>query len=435
MQVELTVKKHGAQHQFLKSDATYFALISGYGLGKTLILCWKALILASQNPGCKGLIVSHTYEQLTQNVMPKFIAVLDKCGITYTIKASEHTIQHPWGLMIFRSADRPIVGHDCAFALVDEADLCSDDCFKDILARVRDKNAKKMQICFVGTPDKGKGGWIYTNFVKTPLPGSQLIRGATKENAKNLAPGYIEALTAAYPPKLRAAYLEGEFVDFSADAAYPSFNQEKHVKETFLIKMSSYGGSIDIMRDNYNLELNVGLAFGVRVGAWIVFQRHRVGDTHYVAVIDEIYQEQTNTFQMAEEFIKRYKGKWKNITIYGDAAGKGGQSAAFQSDYDLVRKLLADDFNINVIVPRKNPLVINRINNMELALVGNSEFEMRIHPRCKHLIEDFINVKYLSDGTRRLDKAANNGMTTHCTDALGYALMLVDTPLRKFDRL
>lgn len=422
--------KPGAQWQFMQAADPYVALISGYGLGKTTILCWKLIDLGQRNWGSQGLVVAHNYDQLVGNVIPKYKAALEQCGLPYSERVSEHKIVAPWGPVLFRTAEKAIVGFDCGYAGVDEACKCKDEVFKDVLARVRDKRAKHPQIIFTSTPE-GRSGWIYKNFVKTPLKGSRIIYGSTRENAKNLVEGYEEGLLAAYDTKLQQAYLHGAFVDFNGNAAYHDFHEQLTVTASWPVQLAY--GNFELMNVIPQEELIATFDFGngeSGVSSCVIMQRSMVNRQQRVRIIDEIWLKDSNTWECADELVKRYGGKGYRLRVHGDATGKDARgSTAKESDYQAIRMTCTGKFaSVITDIPTSNSDVVDRINVVNSCLKGTPTFQLRIHPRCKRLIDDLNEVRYKDDGSRKLEKRKNKTLT-HISDALGYGLQRMENPL------
>ena len=427
-----TFIKDSSQHQFIMSKAYYCALIGGYRSGKSFALLWKTLLLAVANPGCSGLVVSNLYSQMTLTIIPQFISILNECNISYVESRSEHTISFLSNKIIFKSAEgrEAIVGFEVAFAACDEACLYDSNVFINIQARISDKKAKQRQMIFASTPE-GMGGWVYENFVKTKLPDSELYYASMKDNAANLAPGYVDQLMHSFPSKYRQAYIDGEFVDLSADAVYYAFERAKHVADKWLI--SSQLGNADIAGLRLP-EIYLSCDFGSAYGCWTLSKKMMSGGKVYWYVFDEIFQKQTNTEEMAKELVTRYGNQGYSLHIVGDATGGHNRSSiATKTDYQILEWYIKNHFErINFENKSHNPPIRDRINTFNLCLHGDARFEMRISPKCKYLIEDLLQTSYAQDGSNRLDKNKNGGSTTHMTDSLGYMLMQQATPIDRF---
>jgi hypothetical protein len=100
--------------------------------------------------------------------------------------------------------------------------------------------------------------------------------------------------------------------------------------------------------------------------------------------------------------------------VYGDAAG-GSRSTSGHSDYAIVREWFP---GAALRVPASNPARRDRYNAVNAALCNaRGEVRLRVHPRCRHLIDDLERVTY-QPGTNEPDHA--DPLLGHIADALGY---------------
>lgn len=428
----LKIRKGGFQDRFLHARERYVAGVTGYGGGKSYIGCRKALLLSQENAPCLGLIVSHSWEQQETVVIPEFTRMLEDLGISYTFHKSEHRLDLPWASVIFRPGSKPIVGHTVAWAWIDEAALCPDTAWKDVLARVRDHRAKHPQIALTSTPE-GCRGFLYKHFVEKPLGDCTLITGSTLENT-HLHEAYVSSLEDAYDPTLQKAYIHGQFVDFNSLPAYYAFSRDTHITSSWMIPTPH--GAYNLMEPEPNLELIVSFDFGVEVATCVVLQRSGAGQRTQIRVLDEVWLQNSNTFECVEEFVRKWGNKGFKLRVHGDAAGSTtSSSSASQSDYDVIRKLCTGAFSsVSIDVPKANSKVVDRLNTVNSVLHGSDKVMLRIHPRCEKLIKDLVHTSLTQDGSRRIDKKKNSELS-HVSDALGYALQKMPNPLQEFNKL
>ena len=118
---------------------------------------------------------------------------------------------------------------------------------------------------------------------------------------------------------------------------------------------------------------------------------------------DEAFLENSDTFRMAHELSKMgYSGS----TIYPDSTGASRKTSG-KSDHVILRE---NGFTLH---PTRNPLVFDRVNNINALLKQGRLF---IHPRCKKLINDLEKVSWKGQD---LDQKSDPSLT-HISDALGY---------------
>ena len=160
------------------------------------------------------------------------------------------------------------------------------------------------------------------------------------------------------------------------------------------------------------LELHKGLPlllcvdFNVDPCVWEVAQY----DGKQVNVLDEICLRNTNTPDMAKEYLRRYPNH-KTI-VYGDSAGSS-RSTTGDSDYIIMRQMGLTDQRIK----RANPKVKDRVNSVN-SMLQNASGDVRIKhtSKCKMLEKDFQKVTWKENGD--IDKRDKE--RTHSSDALGY---------------
>ncbi len=158
--------------------------------------------------------------------------------------------------------------------------------------------------------------------------------------------------------------------------------------------------------------------FNVDPCVWVLVQR----EGRIVRAIDEIIKRNTNTVEMAKEFLSRYKGHRPGVIVYGDAAGSA-RTTTGSSDYAILSELGIGNHKLK----RSNPAVKDRVNAVN-AMLENSSGEVRLvhSPRCKELKRDFEGVTWRGS-TGEINKGDLE--RTHATDALGYFIQY-EFPIR-----
>ena len=58
------------QNDFIRSDAKYPALVAGYGSGKTVAFCFKAILEAGRNPKKTILLAEPTFPMIRDVLQP-----------------------------------------------------------------------------------------------------------------------------------------------------------------------------------------------------------------------------------------------------------------------------------------------------------------------------------------------------------------------------
>lgn len=433
--VHLTKK----QKMFLRSWTPNLALIGGFGSGKTLPFCLKALLLSLYNgDGYAGLIVSPTYQMFQRVLFPTLrddilmkLGADDEGGSLWDqclYSPSRSSILFPWGgLLYFGSADAPqrLRGMNLAFVGVDEATTVRD--FPELAislssrlrrARPDPKTGKPMTQFFVcGTPEGLDA--VYQKWSNPPLNKEhephwrathELIRMATIDNP-GVPEEFIAGLKSTLSEEQARAYIYGEHIDVGRGLCYYNFKPDRNVREE-----ATY---------DPNADLHISWDFNISPMSCSIHQVFGAKGSQLLATIDEISMNKSNTREVCVEFINKYgpKGKHhsRNIFIYGDASAVVGHS-----NFEEIEEWLGPAFvgDIRIRVPRKNPRHTSRLKAAN-ALLRNANGDVRwvINPNCSMLIRD-MNSQGLDENLSKLkNQRASDGLTLgHMSDTADYII-------------
>lgn len=433
--VSLTTK----QRQFLRSWTPNLALIGGFGSGKTLPFCLKAILLALYNGnGYAGLIVSPTYQMLQRVLLPTLRDdILSKLGNENGEQSlwdlceyspSKNSIRFPWGFTLyFGSADNParLRGLNLAFVGVDEATTVRD--FPELAvsltsrlrrAKIDEKTGKPLSQFFVcGTPEGLDD--VYQKWNNPPMDESkvaewetthELIRMATIDNP-GVPQEFIEGLKTTLSEDQAKAYIYGEHIDVGRGLAYYNFDRETNVR-----REAEY---------DPDLDLHISWDFNISPMSLSINQCYGSGTQGFLTTVDEISLNKSNTKEVCVEFIRRYGTQGlrhsRDIFVYGDASAVVGVS-----NYDEIEEWIEPAFVGKVVrrVPRKNPRHSSRLKAAN-ALLKNSKREVRwiIHPQCKVLIRDLESQGLEDDLSKKKNQRSPDGLTLgHMSDTVDYLI-------------
>lgn len=395
------------QHIFLnKLDTKFRAYVGGFGSGKTYVGCLDLLIFAMQNHNVSQGYFGPTYSSIKDIFWPTIEEAAFSMGLTVIIKRSDKEVfiyqgAFPIGHIICRSMDRPesIVGFKIARALVDEIDTMPIDkataAWRKIIARMR--LTVKGVLNSVGVTCTPEGFlFVYNQFKKKPTKSYSMVQSSTYENARYLPTDYIDSLVESYPSQLVEAYLNGEFVNLTANSVYYPFDRTIHdthyvikPREPLLIGMdfnvNDMCATIHIKRKG--LLYAVGELFGLR-----------------------------DTPDMCDTISERYSDH--HITIYPDASGRGTTSkSASLSDIKILKVA-----GFQIKAKKKNPFIKDRVNAFNAALE---------HGRY------FVNTRECPDYTEALEQQVydpktgqpkKDGILDNRVDGAGY-LVTYDMPI------
>jgi hypothetical protein len=394
---------HGGQVDFFNDSTTReIGVAAGYGAGKTLALCAKAVQLAILNPGYVGCVMEPTGPMLRDIWIRKFDDFLDRFGVPYTFRASplpEHVLHLPDGdtSVIARSFEnfRRIVGPDWAWALCDEVDTVQETiaqrAYEKIVGRIR--VGKVNQLGFVSTPEGF--GWHYKTFgAPRSMDGlsRKLIRMRSQDNP-HLTEDYLQSMRDRYTGPMLQAYMEGIYVNLTSGQVYDRFSRDHHVKP-LVDPLGEWEPMI------IGVDFNVG-----NMHAAILVRRGR--DIHCIGEIAGAH----DTDDLARKLTERYQGH--PLLGYPDASGANRSTNSSLSDIGIL-----ESYGIANRAPRANPFVRDRVQVVQaLLLNGNGDTRLWVAPECETIIECLERQCYNEKGEPDKESGYDHGV-----DALGYPL-------------
>lgn len=347
------------QGSFLQLPHKFRAFVAGYGGGKTWVGSSAMCARFWQSPRVNQGYFAPTYPQIRDIFFPTIEEVAHGLGLRVECMEANKEVhfysgKHYRGTTICRSMERPpsIVGFKIGHALIDEFDVLepkrAEDAWKKIIARLRWQDATN-GADITTTPEGFRTThklFVADVAAKPELAKSYgLIQASTRDNAKNLPDGYIEALFEAYPAELRDAYIDGKFCNLTTGTVYRSYNRISN-------------DSNEVIKDGE--PLFIGMDFNIsKMAATIYVQRDN--GWHAVAELHDVF----DTPSMA----KMIKEKWPNrrIVVYPDASGNSGHSVdASKSDIAILRQ-----HGFEIRAHESNPRVRDRV------LAVNKQFEIK----------------------------------------------------------
>ena len=327
----------------MPDNITAKAFVSGFGGGKTYVGCIQMCLDFWRYPLVHQLYAAPSYPQIRDIFYPTVRAVSEAMGLRVEVREANKEVhfyegRKYRGTTICRSMERPesIVGFKVGAALVDEIDIMptlkADHAFNKILARLRFENApNRVSVC--STPEGYK--FVYNRFVLNKTERYGMVQASTYDNEANLPDGYIESLADTYNPELRAAYLNGQFVNLFSGTVYKSYERKKCASRETIQPHEQLRIGVD-----FNVTNMSGVVYVVRDGVW-----------HAVAELTGIYD--------TPELIAAIKQKYPehNIRIYPDASGGSRKTVdASISDISLLQSA-----GFAVYANKSNPLVKDRV--------------------------------------------------------------------------
>lgn len=217
------------QHLFLTDEHKYVAFGGARGGGKSWAVRVKAVLLAFAHPGIKVMIIRRTYPELQENHIIPLCTLLncysaDRKNRFASYNDSKKHITFPNGSRILfrycendKDAER-FQGTEVDVLFVDEATHQSEERMKKLTACVRGVNGFPKRIYFTCNPGGEGHGWVKRLFIDRNFNDAEnpedysFIQSLVTDNKALIEsdPDYIKQLE-ALPPKLRKAWLEGDW--------------------------------------------------------------------------------------------------------------------------------------------------------------------------------------------------------------------------------
>lgn len=373
------VELSDSQHDFMYSEESRVLFCGGVGSGKTFTGALWAIMMSQMYPECRGLITANTHSQLQKATLAEMFSICDTLGIKYRYLVNQNRVFIGKSEILCYTMEKPenLAGPTVGWAWLDEAAFYRPLAFDKASARVRDTKGP-CQIKITTTPNGFN--WLYEYFIEKPADYKKIVYSSTMDNSPNLPVEYVKQLRDQYDKKMAIQELDGRFINLNSGQVYYSFDRHKHVKQIEL-------------RDQ-DLLL-VGLDFNVHPLCGVFVAKR--GEMIYI--VDELYLENSNTFEAAKEILRRYPNRY--MQVVADDTGNRRRTSANHTDHEIIRRSGLD------LLKFRNPAVKDRYNNINRLFDKNY---IKIHPRCTRLIKDLEQLTYDND----------DDMLSHMSDALGY---------------
>lgn len=405
MRREIDYEPLPSQAKFHESAARFKGFSGPVGSGKSQALCHEAIRLSYENPGRLGVLGAPTFPMLRDATMRLLVEILEANEIPYELNKSEHYLEmgDTGSRILFRPMEEfeRLRGTNLAWFGLDELTYTSEEAWVRLEARLRDPQAKRLCGFGVWTP-KGRD-WVWRRFVQNKPKGYDVVLAEPFENRHLLAstPDFYERLEESYDKRFFDQEVLGRYVEDERGLVYREFRRAEHVKPCV---------------EKPGEPLLWSLDFNVNPLSSVVAQRQG----GMLRVLDEIVLKGARTVDACAAFVERYGERGGEVVVYGDASGYSERTVG-ASDYEQLQKyFLERGFNgVQIKVERKNPAVRERVDLMNSRLKNAAgEIRIEIDPRCRELIRDFEEVRYV-EGSLAIDKESDP-RRTHLSDALGY---------------
>ncbi len=392
------------------TKSKFLHLSSGFGGGKSYSVVMKSFQLLRLNQGLRGGCVVPSIADFKKDLLPLYEEILEENRIKYRYHKSDKWFQFPWsrGKLHVATAEKKIRGPNWAFAVFNELGLISHERYKEAIGRVRIKKAACSQIASSGTPE-GTGHWLYEVFVDTPMKGSRIIYGDTRNNLENLSDDYIATLEASYDEIMLDAYLRGLFVNMKGNRFYYAYDPKKNDDKT----IEPIEGAEVIVTLDYNVCPMVATLWNVvmlRTPKGIPLLNPDGSPMRRAQAFDQIVIEDgADTHKMCRAMTEAGLDP-DTTTIFPDPSGKN-RSTKGPPDNEILKSHGWYKIKTRLVAPqfRKRQLATNNMLSKGLIILNPV--------KCKALKRDLESVE---QDKATFEKIKDNPKLTHASDGMDY---------------
>jgi len=373
------------QYEFIRSQAKELMLSSGYGGGKSHVLCYKAIQQACI-PGNVVLIVRKTMVSLKKSTL---MTLIGDSGVlplgTYVHQKQDNVIKlNGGGQIIYCGLDdaQRIRSMNLGCVCIDEVSELSSTEYQELLYRLRLETGSR-QLCSATNPAT-QSHHLYKRFFKDESPFRKVIKCCSLDN-HHLPADYIESLKQMDGIRY-AKYVNGEWCSLE-NSIYDNFNRDQHVKKLEQTGYEQYYLGIDVGYRDPTCLLVIG----------------RTGEK--IRILEEIYRSKMMLNEIKTAVVDlsvRYPGI---LIILDPSAALIG--AELQS------------IGLNTI--RANNDIATGINRVRTKLINrDGSPDLLVNEYCLNTIREFESYQYQSDRERPAP------YDDHSMDPLRYVVNYID---------
>lgn len=401
-------------------------LFSGsVGSAKSLLAAHLGLTHVMQNPGARLLLGRKSLKDLKRTIFQKIKEHMRGSlieGVHFTVDKTQAGIYLCNGSEIISTSWRDkefekVRSYELSAAIIEELTENDDEdkaAYDEINQRVeRLPHVKENWVLSCTNPD-GPEHWAYKYFILDQDNPTKHVYYSLTEQNRFLKPSYVQRLKRNLDPKMAKRMLEGQWVEIAKEVVYYQYNKEKHFKkEEYKINR----------RHPLRLSFDFNIAIGKPMSA-VMFQY--INDHFYF--FDEFVVEGARTADIMDEVQGAgYLDMGIEVVIHGDQTGGKNDTRGTKSDYDIIRKYLANykptsgrPVSFKISVPSSNPPVKKRHNIVNAHLENTiGEVRVSVYEKCKVLDEGFRLTK-LKDGGKYIED--DSKAYQHITTAAGYGM-------------
>jgi hypothetical protein len=415
-------RRHGAQKDFVLTDARYAGYIGGLGSGKTFAGVARGLAFSQQPKppgtlhGARGLCGAISYPVLRDVVIPVFHELIEGTGLMgphgYSKSEKKATLKNG-AEILFRSLDNPnsIRGVELSWFFIDEGRHLSREAFDILNGRLRQ-------------PGFAHAGWVAStpngydwmwSLLHPDSPdqyeGAEFFEASTYDNRRHLPAQYIDELDATYEGKWHEQEVLGRFVGLMTGSALPSWRPEVGLADL------EYDPDLPLFS---TWDFGIG-DLGVCEFAQIATTERRMpdGSKQYVPelrVLDLIESQDWSIDEWALAFESKLADRFgghRPVRSWGDPAGK---QRSMVTGTSVIDALASKGISVGAARKQNHDLGLLILDNMMAG--GRVKVDRR---HCTRLSAAASTHHFPTDENgNRMSNTPVHDWTSHFIDALRY---------------
>lgn len=387
--IRKTIKLLPKQYEFINSTEKEVLACSGFGGGKSKVLCY-ALVKAASTPNNVVLLVRKTLTSLKKTTLLSLIGGIDPVlpDNSYKHNKAEGTITlNGAGVIIYTGLDdvMKIRSMNLGGIYLDEGSELTEEEYMELYYRLRLEHGSRQ--IFTATNPATPSHWMYKRFFQTKNRKRKVITMSSLEN-HYLPLDYIQSLKdmeeqdiTLYKRNVLGLWTSLE------NQVYDNFNRDIHVKR---IKPQQFD------------QVYISCDFGYR-DPFVILVLGRIGDRLFI--IEEIYKKKMLMDDIKDAILDLNSRYDNPIVIYDPSSAiLGGEIQ------NLGLKAIKANNEIRLGISRVRSRLSVRLDSPDLI----------ISDTCLNTVTEFENYIYEKDTEKPLD------LNNHCMDCVRYIVNYID---------
>ncbi|MBO9665928.1 MAG: phage terminase large subunit [Bdellovibrio sp.] len=416
----------GIDLEFDYSLGCHDVLLSGsVGSAKSLLLAHVIVKHCLMYPGARVLIGRRTLPDLKETLFALILEHLmdenleEKKDYWVTantgkifFKNRSQIISRSWADKKFKKL-RSLALSAAVIEELTENDEQDSQAFFELKQRIgRLPHIKEKWLLCATNPDSPRH-WAYKYFFLSKEPTRHVYKSRTEDNPF-LPPEYVAQLKRDLDPKQARRMLYGEWIEIDNERIYHSFDSDhNYIKSKYEVDLTQ---AVAIC---FDFNIGVGKPMSCAAGQYLEAK----DEFHF---FHETIIEGARTLDVLEELAsKGILDMPVKFKIYGDATGEHKSTASIHSDYDIIKKFLANyktkdgrSLAFEMCVPKANPPVRERHNVVNgYCLNVENVRRLFVYESCK-VLEEGMRLTALKKGADYIED--DSFAYQHVTTAIGY---------------